>query len=160
MANELKQLTEFDKDEIIQILDVQTYPRTVKQIRGKLKLTGRNLPEYLITRALRSLQSDDKVRFKGGRWMSNEIYENIKVPQTGYTPNIVDFPELSDAGGKAISSSITSKPVLDESSGTESSSNISSGPWGQFRNLIHPDRYCRILVCCLSDNSYFSFNYN
>ena len=45
----------------------QTYPCTVKTFRGKLKHTGRDIPEYLITRALRSLLSDDKVRFKGGR---------------------------------------------------------------------------------------------
>ena len=60
-------LSDKDKKIIGQIIEEQTYPCTVKTLRGKLKHSGRDIPEYLITRALRSLLSDDKVRFKGGR---------------------------------------------------------------------------------------------
>jgi len=125
-------LSDKDKKIIGQIIEEQTYPCTVKTLRGKLKHSGRDIPEYLITRALRSLLSDDKVRFKGGRWMSNDLYEHVNIPQTGYSTRIVELPTLSSEGEKVISSVLTSKPIDDDSA----SANISVGTWGHFRKLV------------------------
>jgi len=128
----LKTLSENDKMTIGQIIEEQTYPCTVKVLRGKLKHTGRDIPEYLITRTLRSLLSDDKIRFKGGRWMSNNLYENINLPQTGFSTKPVELPKLSIEGNKVISSVLTSAPIDNESE----SANISDGTWSQFRKLV------------------------
>ena len=128
----LKSVSENDKKSIRQIIDGQTYPCTVKVLRGKLKHTGRDIPEYLITRALRSLLSDDKVRFKGGRWMSNDCHEHVNVHQTGYSTRTVELPSLSIEGEKVISSVLTSAPNDNGSVST----NIAEGPWGRFRKLV------------------------
>ena len=132
----LNMVSESDKNVISQILKEQTYPCTVKVLRGKLKHTGRDIPEYLITRTLRSLLSDDKVRFKGGRWMSNDLYEHVNAPQTGYSTRTVELPTLSSYGEKVISSVLASDPNDNGSAATQPTTNISEGPWGRFRNLI------------------------
>lgn len=132
----LNTVSDNDKKSIRQIIEEQTYPSTVKVLRGKLKHTGRDIPEYLITRTLRSLLSNDKVRFKGGRWMSNDLYEYVNVPQTGYSIKTVELPTLSSEGQKVISSVLASDTNGNGSAATQPTTNISEGPWGKFRNLI------------------------
>ena len=46
-----------DKDHIFDVLEEETYPCSVTDIRMKLKKRGVALPDYLITRSLRILLS-------------------------------------------------------------------------------------------------------
>ena len=128
MPIKLKNLTQNDINAITSILASQTYPRTVKEIRTKLKLTGRHIPEYLLTRSLRELLSDGKVRFKAGRWISNEISDNINTPPTGFTP--IRMPDLSRHSGDIIN--ITNL----ESPGDTEEPIERSGKWDTFRSLL------------------------
>jgi very-short-patch-repair endonuclease len=128
MSIELKKLTQNDIDAITSILASQTYPRTVKEIRTKLKLTGRHIPEYLLTRSLRELLSDGKVRFKAGRWINNEISNNINTPPTGFTP--IRMPDLSRHSREIIN--ITNL----ESPGDTEKPIERSGKWDTFRSLL------------------------
>ena len=125
-----KNISVFDVKAVLEIISREIYPRSIKEIRKKLKHTGRNLPEYLISRALRGLLSEGKVRYKAGRWMSNEVYEQIKVPQTGFTSVNVALPSLSKF----------SEPILNErdnETGTKSHPKIEKkGPWDRFRKLL------------------------
>ena len=127
-------ITDHDKEAIAEILVNETYPRTVKEIRGKLKHTGRVLPEYLITRTLRDLLSEGRLRFKAGRWMSNDLYEQTQATQTGFSPRNIERPTLSKAG----------ENILNQDEGidrnvtgvAEAAVERHRGPWGTFRNLI------------------------
>ncbi len=80
---ELSSTSVTDKKAILDIINEELYPKTAKEIRIKLLRTGRKIPEYLITRTLRSLLSEDKVRYKGGRWMNNETFSQSNTIQTG-----------------------------------------------------------------------------
>ncbi|MBC8555830.1 MAG: AAA family ATPase, partial [Candidatus Brocadiales bacterium] len=64
--------------------------------------------------------------------MSNNLYENINMPQTGYSTKTVEKPKLSIEGNKVISSVLTSAPIDNDSE----SANISDGTWSQFRKLV------------------------
>jgi len=128
-----------DKEAIEQILFNETYPRTVKEIRGKLKHTGRVLPEYLITRTLRSLLSDGRLRFKAGRWMSNELYDQTQEIQTGFFTRNIERPSLSSTSENILT---TQGSKSDEGTNTRPTetpgiiSNRRRGPWGTFKNLL------------------------
>jgi len=120
-------ISEFDRDAVIQILSNEIYPRSVKEIRNKLKHTGRNFPEYLITRALRSLLSDGKVRYKAGRWMNNEIFDQSKMIQTGFSPNRIERPKLSKIGEDVLNIKSSDAFGITEND---------TGPWSTFRKLL------------------------
>ena len=99
---DLQTVQDGDKDVITKILAKQSYTCTVKVIKGKLKNTGRDLPEYIITRTLRIFLAEGGARFKGGRWMSNELFGQIKEVQTGFSPRSIERPKLSPNGEKAL----------------------------------------------------------
>ena len=113
-----------DKKAILDIINEELYPKTAKEIRIKLLRTGRKIPEYLITRTLRSLLSEDKVRYKGGRWMNNETFSQSNTIQTGYPSRIVELPTLSDAAEEVLPNANKPDPEFED------------GTWSKFRNLI------------------------
>lgn len=136
-VSEIQKISKEDRDAVLEVIIAETYPRTVKEIRKKLRHSGHSFPEYLITRSLRSLLSEGKVRFKGGRWMSNELSEQMKSIQVGTPLNHVERPKLSDAGQKAIKS--VNGQFTESSKQTESSSPTAvsqRGTWGKFRDVI------------------------
>ena len=63
---DLQTVQDGDKDAITEILAKQNYPCTIKVIRGKLKHTGRDLPEYIITRILRIFLAEGGLDSKEG----------------------------------------------------------------------------------------------
>jgi len=127
-------ISKFDKDAIIQILSNEIYPRSVKEIRGKLRHTGINVPEYLITRTLRSLLSEGQLRYKAGRWMSNEVYDQTKVIQTGFSPRSIERPKLSKIGEHVLQ--IKGSDTSGKTTPTENGTSGQVGPWGTFRKLL------------------------
>lgn len=136
---ELNIVSEHDKEAIARILSEEIYPRTVKEIRGKLKHTGRDLPEYIITRTLRSLLSEGKVRFRGGRWMSNDLYGQAGVIQTGFTSRNIERPRLSQVSEevfKTAGSDLRSPKTNAQKNDRDSSKSRSIEPWGTFRSLL------------------------
>ena len=120
----LSSLSSADKQIILDIINAELYPKTVKEIKNKVLRTGRKIPEYLITRTLRSLLSEDKVRFKGGRWMNNDAFSQSKTIQTGYSSRIIEFPKLSDTAEQVLPDANRYNPELED------------GTWSKFRNLI------------------------
>ena len=131
-VSEIKELNDSDKDAILEIIMAEVYPRSAKDIRSKLRRTGRKYPEYLITRSLRTLLSEDKVRFKAGRWMSKELSEHIKSPKIGVPLNNIERPVLSNISEKVLDSVNGTANKVQQ--GPQKSSH--SGPWGKFRNVI------------------------
>ena len=73
----LNQLSSKETQLILDVLNRERYPKSVRDIRSKLILTGRKIPEYLITRSLRGLLSEGKVHFRGGRWTSEKIKKQL-----------------------------------------------------------------------------------
>jgi len=132
---DLIKVSENDRDAIAQILAAETYPRTVKEIRGKLRHTGRDIPEYLISRALRSLLSDGKLHFKGGRWMSNELYDQVKEVRTGFTQRTVERPQLTLDGERALKPDFKRTSEDEEQSVSDQEAHAPRGPWDTFRSL-------------------------
>ena len=122
-------LAGFEKTELITILEEQLYPLTTKQVRSLLKSKGIVYPEYIITRSLRELIAEDKVRFKGGRWMRPALHTQLKSPRHGYAQNTLDMPELSVEGTKSTN--------IPQQMGPKSSSATQDrGPWTLFRQLL------------------------
>ena len=110
----LSSISVTDKKAILDIINEELYPKTAKEIRIKLLRTGRKIPEYLITRTLRSLLSEDKVRYKGGRWMNNETFSQSNTIQTGYPSRIVELPTLSDAAEEALPNANKPDPEFED----------------------------------------------
>ncbi len=134
---EVKSFSEYDEAAILDLLRDELYPQTVKDIRRKLKHTGRDYPEYLLTRGLRQLISKDKVRFKGGRWMSPELFEQLHVTQTGYTPKIIKGPDLSIEGQTVPGYSGNNRAHDKNIEKDEYQSQKAGGPWAIFRKLLN-----------------------
>jgi len=135
----ISKISEFDKDTIVQILSNEIYPRSVKEIRGKLSHTGRNIPEYLITRTLRSLLSKGQLRYKAGRWMSNEVYNQTKVIQTVFSPRSIERPKLSKVGEQVlqiVKSDPNSLKAFNQNVNEDSIKSQRRGPRDTFRNLL------------------------
>ncbi len=128
-----------DKQAITGIISSEIYPITVKEIRRKLILTGRSIPDYLITRVLRNLLSEGQLRYKAGRWMNNELFEQINIIQTGFVPRSIERPKLSQTGEQIFQSKGTDKAIIDTSKAARSkdfNGSIQRGPWSTFRNLL------------------------
>ena len=75
-----------DKDHIFDVLEEETYPCSVTDIRMKLKKRGVALPDYLITRSLRILLSEGKAQLNGRKWIDRclqsilcQSYEDYEV---------------------------------------------------------------------------------
>jgi very-short-patch-repair endonuclease len=136
----IQSLSKHDKTAIIEILQNELYPCSVKDIRRKLKRNGLDYPEYLILRSLRSMLSDGTLRFKAGRWMTSELFEQVQATQAGFAPKNINGPELSTLG-ESVTQEANDKEFADTGfTGTdereESSNNINVGPWGTFRKLL------------------------
>ena len=127
-----------DKEILIEIIQEQVYPKSAKELRSLLRKHGIQPPEYLITRALRELISENKARYKGGRWMSPELQAQLGVPNSGYTPKTLHTPTLSQEGQSAAGQfgevlQVTEKEDL---VGEE------RGAWVTFRRLLRYYREC------------------
>jgi very-short-patch-repair endonuclease len=136
----IQSLTKHDEFAIIEILQNELYPCSVKDIRRKLKRTGLDYPEYLILRSLRSMLSVGSLRFKAGRWMTSDLFEQVQVAQTGFTPKNIDGPELSREGNSARQAAGESTILPKSSQNGESTESPQSkefvGPWATFRKLL------------------------
>ena len=73
----LNQLSSTETQSILDVLNRERYPKSVRDIRSKLIINGSKIPEYLITRSLRGLLSEGKVHFRGGRWTSEKNKRQI-----------------------------------------------------------------------------------
>jgi very-short-patch-repair endonuclease len=136
----IQSLSISDETAVLEILQKESYPISVKDVRRKLKRVGLDYPEYLILRSLRSMLSSGSIRYKAGRWMTSELFDQVQASQAGYVPINVNGPELSALGESAKIETIdgefqeTGFTGADES---EESSNINNvGRWGTFRKLL------------------------
>jgi very-short-patch-repair endonuclease len=126
----LKHLSPSEVKLILDILDSERYPKSVRDIRSKLKITGRDIPEYLITRSLRSLLLEGKVHFKRGRWISESIKKQLETPSLGFSEKDVNISSLSNTANQILKFDKSEKT-------TKNIKKVSrSGDWGTFRLLI------------------------
>ena len=93
----LENVTGEDKDQIFDVLEKETYPCSVTDIRMKLKKRGVALPDYLITRSLRILLSEGKAQLNGRKWSISSGFEKSRryVKQgssIGYAPRKIEIP--------------------------------------------------------------------
>ena len=80
-----------DKDHIFDVLEEETYPCSVTDIRMKLKKRGVALPDYLITRSLRILLSEGKAQLNGRKWSIRSSFDS-KNSSIGYAPRKIEIP--------------------------------------------------------------------
>ena len=136
----IQSLSKNDETAILEILQNELYPSSVKDVRRKLKRVGLDYPEYLILRSLRSMLSEGTLRFKAGRWMTAELFEQVQVSQAGFVPKNIDGPKLSTLsqsdGEYSESDFPTESGFTDNGQAEHISKTHSSGPWGTFRKLI------------------------
>ena len=136
----IQSLSKHDETAIVEILQNELYPCSVKDIRRKLKRAGLDYPEYLILRSLRSMLSEGSLRYKAGRWMTSDLFEQIQVAQTGFVPKNIHGPELSAEGQKARQISDTPELPSTQTIGSDQDESKpesgQDGPWSTFRNLI------------------------
>ena len=135
-------ITDYEKQILLEVLQLQLYPKTVKELRGLVRTRGLNHPEYLIARALRELVSDNKVRFKGGRWMRPELSEQLGMDQAGYIKNTVSPPTVSATSRSILVEQVTAKQDEQEGIGHIPSKEAYRGKWGTFRRLLKYYREC------------------
>jgi len=136
----IQSLSKNDEAAILEILQNELYPSSVKDVRRKLKRVGLDYPEYLILRSLRSMLSEGTLRFKAGRWMTSELFEQVQVSQAGFVPKNIDGPKLSTLSqpdGEYPESDLPKESGFTETGQAEHMSKRDfSGPWGTFRKLI------------------------
>ena len=135
--NPISPLSDFDKQILLEIIREQLYPKSAKELRSLIRKHGLQFPEYLITRALKELISEDKVRFKGGRWMSPELHSQIGTPQSGYSPKTIEAPSLSPEGQKVSIPGKVAVSKIDDDDIPED-----RGPWVTFRRLLRYYQEC------------------
>ena len=126
-------LNQLSPDEVKLILDIlhkERYPKSTREIRSRLKLTGRNIPEYLITRSLRNLLSEGKVHSKGGRWTIEGNKIQFESPSIGFSKKEIAIPILSNTGSTILELDNVIKPTKNIKKVRR------SGEWGTFRLLI------------------------
>ena len=138
----LNHFTDHEKNLLVEILSEQLYPKSAKELRSLLRKHGLQHPEYLITRALRELIAEDKVRFKGGRWMSPELYDQKSSASTGNVQHPVNGPDLSPVGSPFVGTSTSAKHSGTQSDDAKASEKEMRGPWGTFRRLLKYYREC------------------
>lgn len=136
----IQSLSKNDEAEILEILQNELYPSSVKDVRRKLKRIGLDYPEYLILRSLRSMLSEGTLRFKAGRWMTSELFDQVQVSQAGFAPKNIDGPKLStlsQSDGEHPESDLPAESgFADNGQAEHISKKDSSGSWGTFRKLI------------------------
>ena len=81
-----------DKDHIFDVLEEETYPCSVTDIRMKLKKSGVALPDYLITRSLRILLSEGKAQLNGRKWSISSGFEKSRRYVHLGRPNWSQYP--------------------------------------------------------------------
>lgn len=139
---DLNRITDFEKQILLEVLEEQVYPKSVKELRRLIRTRGINHPEYLITRALRELVSEDKVRFKGGRWMRPELSEQLGIDQAGYIKNSVSPPIVSVATRSILDDQESSIQSEHEDAEYVPHKEAYRGEWGTFRRLLKYYREC------------------
>ena len=80
-----------DRDHIFDVLKDAAKPCSVSTIRIKLKKRGVNLPDYLITRNLRSLLSEGKAQLNRRKWSTSSSFEH-RGTSNGYAPIQIEIP--------------------------------------------------------------------
>ena len=80
------------------------------------------------------------LKYKAGRWMTSELFEQVQATQAGFVPKNIEGPELSTLG-ESVRQETNDKEFADTGfTGTddreESSNTINVGPWGTFRKLL------------------------
>lgn len=142
-----------EKSAIVVLLENSSRALSVHEIRSQYK---RNLPNYLISRILRTLSIEGRVSLRNGKWTfvatdsssnKNSVLHNNRT--TG-----LQYPELSSlglealgtAGNKKFLRSTNQTGQIDSSvkTGLTSVQNIlnGTGPWSKFRNLIAYYKEC------------------
>ena len=136
------------RDTIIEALKNTPVGLTSAELRTRLLVKALKLPEYKVTKELRILQSEGKVRMERGRWnfiTTNEIMGPSYVEVQNNPQSTSDKTAISiTSSSSGVTTWSPSKSKLlneavpsEEEADPEKKLDEFSGPWGTFRKLLN-----------------------
>jgi very-short-patch-repair endonuclease len=110
-------------------------------IRRKLFIQGKHIPDFAIVAELRQLMKEGLVTFEKSRWQSPDREKIISTVKNDYNKYSIHFPSLSDEARSLLALSSFLSPLKTNSiPSTPEEVKLSLGPWEKFRSLVN--YYC------------------
>ena len=127
--------------DILSILNASSRPLLVIDIRHKLFIQGKHIPNFAIVAELRRLMKEGLVTFEKPRWQSSNGKVIESAINNDHNRHGIHFPYISDeARSLLVSSSFPSPSKTSSIPPTPEEVILSLGPWEKFRSLVN--YYC------------------
>ena len=127
--------------DILSILNASSRPLLVIDIRHKLFIQGKHIPNFAIVAELRRLMKEGLVTFEKPRWQSSNGKVIESAINNDHNGHGIHFPYISDeARSLLVSSSFPSPSKTSSIPLTPGEVILSLGPWEKFRSLVN--YYC------------------